>query len=220
MHGCTRRDRMSPGKFEDKGEQDMENSVDPVFKNEMRISDTTANPGALGLLAFGMTTVILNLHNAGLFGMGSVVFAMGIFYGGIAQIIAGIMEWKKNNTFGMTAFISYGSFWIVLVFMILMPALGWSDALPAQALAAYLALWGLFSLVMFVITFRLSRALQVVFGLLVLLFLLLVVGISLGSAVIVQIAGIEGIICGLSAMYTGLGEVMNEVYKEKIVRLG
>ena len=166
----------------------MENSVDPVFKNEMRISDTTANPGALGLLAFGMTTVILNLHNAGLF--------------------------------GMTAFISYGSFWIVLVFMILMPALGWSDALPAQALAAYLALWGLFSLVMFVITFRLSRALQVVFGLLVLLFLLLVVGISLGSAVIVQIAGIEGIICGLSAMYTGLGEVMNEVYKEKIVRLG
>jgi uncharacterized protein len=198
----------------------MENSVDPVFKNEMRISDTTANPGALGLLAFGMTTVILNLHNAGFFGMGSVVFAMGIFYGGIAQIIAGIMEWKKNNTFGMTAFISYGSFWIVLVFMILMPALGWSDALPAQALAAYLALWGLFSLVMFVITFRLSRALQVVFGLLVLLFLLLVVGISLGSAVIVQIAGIEGIICGLSAMYTGLGEVMNEVYKEKIVRLG
>ena len=198
----------------------METTVDPVFKNEVRISDTTANPGALGLLAFGMTTVILNLHNAGLFGMGSVVFAMGIFYGGIAQIIAGIMEWKKSNTFGMIAFISYGSFWIVLVFMILMPALGWSDALPAQALAAYLALWGLFSLVMFVITFRLSKALQVVFGLLVLLFLLLVVGISLGSAVIVQIAGIEGIICGLSAMYTGLGEVMNEVYKEKIVYLG
>jgi succinate-acetate transporter protein len=198
----------------------METTIDPVFKNEVKISDTTANPGALGLLAFGMTTVILNLHNAGLFGMGSIVFAMGIFYGGIAQIIAGIMEWKKNNTFGMVAFISYGSFWIVLVFMILMPALGWSDALPSKALAAYLALWGLFSLVMFVITFRLSKALQVVFGLLVLLFLLLVVGISLGNTVIVQIAGIEGIICGLSAMYTGLGEVMNEVYKEKIVNLG
>jgi succinate-acetate transporter protein len=205
---------------EENGEACMETTVDPVFRNEMRISDTTANPGALGLLAFGMTTVILNLHNAGLFGMGSVVFATGIFYGGIAQIIAGIMEWKKNNTFGMVAFISYGSFWIVLVFMILMPTLGWSDALPAQALAAYLALWGLFSLVMFVITFRLSRALQVVFGLLVLLFLLLVVGISLGSAVIVQIAGVEGVICGLSAMYTGLGEVMNEVYKENVVRLG
>jgi uncharacterized protein len=198
----------------------METTIDPVFKNEMRISDTTANPGALGLLAFGMTTIILNLHNAGLFGMGSIVFAMGIFYGGIAQIIAGIMEWKKNNTFGMVAFISYGSFWIVLVFMILMPALGWSPALPKEALVAYLALWGLFSLVMFGITFRLSRALQVVFGLLVLLFILLVVGNALGSTVIVQIAGIEGIICGLSAMYTGLGEVTNEVYKKKVINLG
>jgi uncharacterized protein len=195
-------------------------TVDEVFKNEIRISDTTANPGALGLLAFGLTTIILNLHNAGLFGMGSVVFAMGIFYGGIAQIIAGIMEWKKNNTFGMTAFISYGSFWIVLVFMILMPALGWSAALPKEALVAYLALWGLFSLVMFVITLRLSRALQVVFGLLVLLFLLLVIGNALGSETIIHIAGAEGILCGLAAMYTGLGEVMNEVYKEKIVRLG
>nr|WP_320160300.1 acetate uptake transporter [uncultured Methanoregula sp.] len=198
----------------------MDTTVDPVFKNEMRISDTTANPGALGLLAFGLTTIILNLHNAGLFGMGSVIFAMGIFYGGIAQVIAGIMEWKKNNTFGMTAFISYGFFWIALVFMILMPALGWSPALPKMALVAYLALWGLFSLVMFVITLRLSKALQVVFGLLVILFFLLVVGNLLGSEMILQIAGIEGVLCGLSAMYTGLGEVMNEVYKEKIVKLG
>jgi uncharacterized protein len=198
----------------------MTTTVDEVFKNEMRISDTTANPGALGLLAFGMTTIILNMHNAGLFGMGSVVFAMGIFYGGIAQVIAGIMEWKKNNTFGMTAFISYGFFWIGLVFMILMPTLGWSAALPKEALVSYLALWGLFSAVMFIITFRLSKALQVVFGLLVLLFLLLVVGNILGSVLIIQIAGVEGILCGLSAMYTGLGEVMNEVYKEKIVNLG
>jgi succinate-acetate transporter protein len=198
----------------------MQTTVDPVFKNEMRISDTTANPGALGLLAFGMTTIILNLHNAGLFGMGSVIFGMGIFYGGIAQVIAGIMEWKKNNTFGMTAFISYGFFWIVLVFMILMPTLGWTAALPKEALIWYLALWGLFSLVMFVITFRLSKALQVVFGLLVLLFILLVIGNALGSETILHIAGVEGVICGLSAMYTGLGEVMNEVYKEKIVKLG
>jgi succinate-acetate transporter protein len=195
-------------------------TIDPVFKNELKITDTTANPGALGLLAFGLTTVILNLHNAGLFGMGSAIFAMGIFYGGIAQVIAGIMEWKKNNTFGMTAFISYGFFWIVLVFMILMPTLGWSPALDKVSLICYLALWGLFSLVMFVITFRLSRALQVVFGLLVLLFLLLVVGNALGSETILHIAGVEGVVCGLSAMYTGLGEVMNEVYKEKIVKLG
>jgi uncharacterized protein len=89
--------------------------------NQVRILDTTANAGPLGLLAFGMTTILLNLHNAGFFSMGSVIFAMGIFYGGIAQIIAGIMEWKKNNTFGTVAFISYGFFWISLVFVILMP---------------------------------------------------------------------------------------------------
>jgi uncharacterized protein len=198
----------------------MTETVDEVFKNEIRISDSTANPGALGLLAFGLTTIILNMHNAGFFAMGSAVFAMGIFYGGIAQVIAGIMEWKKNNTFGMTAFISYGFFWIVLVFMLLMPALGWTGALDKTSLILYLALWGLFSLVMFVITLRLSKALQVVFGLLVLLFILLVVGNALGSETILHIAGYEGILCGLSAMYTGLGEVMNEVYKEKIVKLG
>jgi len=198
----------------------MTTTVDEVFKNAMKISDTTANPGALGLLAFGMTTIILNLHNAGFFAMGSVVFGMGIFFGGIAQVIAGIMEWKKGNTFGMTAFMCYGFFWIVLVFMILMPTLGWTGALDKASLVSYLALWGLFSLVMFVITFRLSKALQVVFGLLVLLFILLVVGNALGSETILHIAGFEGILCGLSAMYTGLGEVMNEVYKEKIVKLG
>jgi len=187
---------------------------------EIKIADTTANSGALGLLAFGLTTVILNLHNAGFFGMGSVVFAMGIFYGGIAQVIAGIMEWKKNNTFGMTAFISYGFFWIGLVFMILMPTLGWSVPLQKEALISYLALWGLISFVMFVITFRLSKALQVVFGLLVLLFLLLIAGNALGNVTLLQIAGVEGIICGLSAMYTGLGEVMNEVYRKKVINLG
>ncbi len=86
-----------------------------------------------GLLAFGMTTVLLNLHNTGF-------FAMGIFFGGNAQIIAGIMEWKKNNMFGTTAFISYGFFWISLVGLILMPVLGWSGPLQVEALVSFLTL--------------------------------------------------------------------------------
>jgi uncharacterized protein len=199
---------------------EMEQHIDSLFKNELRISDTTANPAPLGLLAFGMTTVILNLHNAGLFTMGSLIFVMGIFYGGLAQVVAGIMEWKKNNTFGMLAFISYGFFWIALVGLIVLPTLGWSGALSKTELVAFLSIWGLFSLVMWVITFRLSRALQVVFGLLVLLFLLLIIGNALGNPQIILIAGVEGVICGLSAMYTGLGQVMNEVYKTQIVKLG
>ncbi len=198
----------------------METQIDQVFKNEIRITDNTANPGALGLLAFGLTTIILNMHNAGIFAMGSVVFAMGLFYGGLAQVIAGIMEWKKNNTFGMTAFISYGFFWISLVFLILMPAWGWGAPLGTAAMVCFLGIWGLFSLGMFLITFRLSRAMQVVFGLLVLLFLLLIIGNALGSSTIIVIAGLEGILCGLAAMYTGLGQIMNEVWKETVVRLG
>ncbi len=112
--------------------------------NPIRVLDTTANAAPLGLLAFGMTTVLLNLHNAGLFSMGSVIFAMGIFYGGLAQIIAGIMEWKKNNTFAATAFISYGFFWITLVFIILMPVFGWGGVFSKEGFIAFLAVWGLF----------------------------------------------------------------------------
>ncbi|MDD4137995.1 MAG: acetate uptake transporter, partial [Methanoregula sp.] len=123
----------------------MAETVDEVFLNEVRITDRTANAGALGLMAFGMTTIILNLHNAGLFGMGSGIFAMGIFYGGLAQVIVGILEWKKSNTFGMAAFVSYGFFWIALVFILLMPTLGWTAALDKMSFVAFLTLWGIFS---------------------------------------------------------------------------
>ena len=194
---------------------DAQTSKDPIS-----IADTTANPTPLGLLAFGMTTVLLNLHNTGFFAMGSAIFAMGIFFGGIAQVIAGIMEWKKNNTFGTTAFISYGFFWISLVGLILMPVLGWSGPLQMQAFVSFLMLWGLFSFVMFIITFRLPKAFQVIFGSVTVLFLLLIIGNVTGNSTVLQIAGIVGIICGLSAMYTSLGQVMNEVYKEQVIRLG
>src|SRR3954467_12081576 len=93
-----------------------------------QLKDTTANPAPLGLLGFGMTTVLLNLHNAGFYELNSMILAMGICYGGAAQIIAGIMEWKKNNTFAATAFISYGFFWLSLVGLIVLPKLGWAPA--------------------------------------------------------------------------------------------
>src|SRR5579863_2792927 len=104
------------------------------------IKDSTANPAPLGLMGFGMTTVLLNLHNAGFFELNSMILAMGICYGGLAQIIAGIMEWKKNNTFATTAFISYGFFWLSLVALIVMPKLNLADAATEPAMAAYLAL--------------------------------------------------------------------------------
>ncbi|NYT02564.1 MAG: hypothetical protein GKC10_07395, partial [Methanosarcinales archaeon] len=109
----------------------------------LSIKDLTANPAPLGLLGFGMTTVLLNLHNAGYFGLSTMILAMGVFYGGIAQIIAGIMEWKKNNTFGTTAFTSYGLFWLTLVGLIVFPGMGWGEAPTKMAMAAYLFMWGL-----------------------------------------------------------------------------
>ena len=182
--------------------------------------DFTANPAPLGLLGLGMTTVLLNLHNAGFFAMGSMILAMGIFYGGLAQIIAGIQEWKKNNTFGATAFTSYGLFWMCLVALLVLPKMGLADASDKTAMAAYLAMWGVFTAVMFIGTLKANRALQFVFASLTILFFLLALGDITGNSTITVIAGYEGIICGFSAIYAGLAQVLNEMYKRTVAPLG
>ena len=184
------------------------------------IKDTAANPAPLGLLGFGLTTVLLNISNAGLIPMSAMILGMGIFYGGIAQIIAGIMEWKKNNTFAATAFTSYGMFWLVFVTIKTMPVLGLAAAPDGKALGAFLFMWGLFTFVMFIGTLRISRALQVVFGSLTILFMLLAIGDFTGNHALINIAGYEGIFCGFSAIYTGLAQVINEVYGKEILPLG
>jgi succinate-acetate transporter protein len=187
-------------------------SMEEVRELTAKIKDTTANPAPLGLMGFGMTTVLLNLHNAGLFPLGTMILAMGIFYGGLAQVFAGIMEWKKGNTFGTTAFTSYGLFWLSLVALVVMPKIGWGNPPESSEMASYLFMWGIFTAVMFVGTLKLNRALQFVFGSLAFLFFLLALGDATGSTMIKHIAGYEGIICGLSAMYTALAQVLNEVY--------
>jgi uncharacterized protein len=186
-----------------------------------QIKDTTANPAPLGLLGFGMTTVLLNLHNAGFYELNSMVLAMGICYGGIAQIIAGIMEWKKSNTFAATAFISYGLFWLSLVTLVVLAKTGLSAPSDDVAMAAYLAMWGLFTAVMFLGTLRLNRALQVVFGTLTILFFMLAIGDFTGaSAGFKHATGYEGIVCGFSAIYAGLAQVLNELFGKTVLPLG
>lgn len=186
-------------------------------ETSVQVKDTTANPAPLGLLAFGMTTVLLNLHNAGLFPLDTMILAMGIFYGGLAQVIAGIMEWKKNNTFGTTAFLSYGFFWLTLVGLLVMPVLGWGITPEISAMVAYLVMWGIFTGIMFLATLKLNRALQVIFSTLTILFFMLAIADATGSTLVQQIAGYVGIICGLSAVYTGLAQVLNEVYGRTIL---
>lgn len=186
----------------------------------MKIKDTTANPAPLGLLGFGMTTVLLNLHNAGFYGLDTMILAMGIFYGGIAQIIAGIMEWKKNNTFGTTAFTSYGLFWLTLAGLLIMPKMGWGEAPSNTAMAAYLFVWGGFTFVMFIGTLKLNKALQVVFLSLAVLFFMLGIGDITGDVTFKHVTGYEGLFCGLSAIYAGLAQVLNEVYGKTVLPLG
>lgn len=186
----------------------------------LKLADTTANPAPLGLLGFGMTTILLNLHNAGFFPLDSMIMGMGIFVGGLAQVIAGVEEWKKNNTFGATAFTGYGFFWISLVATWTLPKMGLAAASTPYEMGFYLALWGLFTLGMFVGTLRLNRALQVVFGTLVALFFLLAVRDFTGSETIGLVAGWVGLFCGASAVYACLAQILNEVYGKVLMPLG
>jgi uncharacterized protein len=186
----------------------------------MKLVDTTANPAPLGLLGFGMTTVLLNVANAGLIPLGSMILAMGLFYGGMAQIFAGWMEWKKGNTFGLVAFTSYGLFWETFVFLFVIPKLGWWSGASLGGVVAYLFMWGLFTFVMWIATFKHNKALQVVFFTLWVLFWLLAIGEASGSSAIKIIAGWEGILCGFSAVYAGLGQVLNETYGKTVFPLG
>lgn len=190
---------------------------------EMSTKSILANPAPLGLMGFGMTTILLNMHNLGLFGLNSIILAMGIFYGGIAQIIAGMMEFRKGNTFGTTAFTSYGLFWLSLVALITISSsqfpLGNPELAPnSTAWAAYLFLWGLFTLIMFFGTLKTNRVLQTVFLSLAILFFLLALARFIPA--LLPYAAIVGIFCGFSAFYLSLAEVLNEGQEKSILPIG
>ncbi|HOI71180.1 MAG TPA: acetate uptake transporter [Methanobacterium sp.] len=171
-----------------------------------------ANPAPLGLIAFGLTTVLLNFHNAGFYPLNSMILAMGLAYGGTAQIIASAMEYKNGNTFATVAFGSYGLFWYSFVILLILPKMGLAAAPDVASLTAYLFMWGVFTAVMFIGTLKISRGLQAIFGTLAILFFLLALGEITGNATITLIAGYEGILTGLIATYVGLAEVINETH--------
>jgi len=186
------------------------------------MSEKTANPAPLGLLGFGMTTVLLNLHNAGLYPLDSMILAMGIAYGGMAQVIAGTMEYKRGNTFGTVAFTSYGLFWWSLVILLLLPkAIDGVLAHTNESIAAYFFMWGLFTFAMFFGTLKTNRALQFVFMSLAILFFLLTIRDGFGiTGLYAKAVGIEGIVCGFSAIYLALAEVLNEAHGKGVLPVG
>ncbi len=174
-----------------------------------------ANPAPLGLLGFGMTTVLLNLHNAGIFELNIMIAAMGFALGGFAQIIAGILEFKSGNTFGGTAFTAYGGFWWSLVFIWWNP-FGLTSA-DNVSMGYYLLVWGLFTAFMFIGTLKHNTITKVVFGSLTVLFFMLAIGDFTGVNGITIAAGVVGIICGLSAIYSSVGQIINSEFNKKIM---
>ena len=185
------------------------------------VTTKVANPGPLGLLGFGMTTVLLNLHNAGFLPLSIVIVAMGVALGGLAQIIAGVRELKQGNTFAGTAFTAYGLFWWSLVLIWVNPfAAAGIEAASKVALGWYLLLWGIFTGFMFIGTLTHNRATQVVFGSLTILFILLALGDFTGNHTITTVAGFEGIFCGLSAIYSAVGQIVNGEHGKTILPLG
>lgn len=187
---------------------------------EITIHDSTANPAPLGLMGFGLTTILLNIHNAGFTELDSMILAMGIFYGGLAQVIAGMLDFRKGNEFGATAFCSYGLFWLSLVALILLPEWGIAEEPSDRAMGWYLFSWGVFTAIMFVGSLRTTRALQLVFAALTTLFVLLAVRDWTGSETIGDIAGWEGILTGLLAVYTATAIIWNDVYGRTLLPLG
>jgi uncharacterized protein len=192
-----------------------------ITKSIVEIKDITAGAGALGLLGYGMPGVLLGLANAGIIQAGSVVLGMAIFMGGVAMFTAGLMEWKKGNTYGMAAYGSYGLFWFSFAALFILPVLGFAKDTGGQgAMAAYLALWGLFTFILFIGSLKMSRALQFVLGTLALVFFLEAIGAATGSGMFTVLAGYIGIISGLAAIYTALAPVLNDIYGRTIAPLG
>jgi len=179
------------------------------MKNDIKIAD----PGPLGLAGFGITTCILSLINAGVLEAGAmgVVLGLALAYGGGAQLLAGMWEFRKGNTFGATAFTSYGAFWISFYFII--------KAEPTAGVPWYLLFFGVLTFYLWIGSFYLNKALFYVFLTLWVTFLLLAIG-DFGVSGFTQIGGWLGEVCGLLALYTSAAVVINATAGKTVLPVG
>jgi len=175
-----------------------------------------ANPGALGLAGFGLNTILLQIHNLGLI-TGTLPLVFGFFWGGVAQIVAGIIDARRGDTFGLTAFTSYGLFWVGLSFYFM---LQWTNVIQADnsGLAWLFVCWGIFTGYMTIGTFKMSIMHIFVFASLTVLFFLLA-AVFFG-ALPAWVAGVEGLCCGLGAAYGSAAVVLNDKYGRWVFPIG
>lgn len=194
----------------------MDSIKDDESRNSIFLIDDTANPAPLGLCAFGMTTIVLSIHNLGFATLASPILVMALFYGGIAQVIAGIMEWKKNNTFGLVTFGSFGFFWISFAVLGMLPVLGLAKTPGVAEMVSFLLVWGIFASGLFVCTLKMHKVLQITLLMVVLLVVFLIIAEISGISIFGLLAGLSGLIAGLLAFYIGIGQLINEVHGKKI----
>lgn len=194
-------------------DEELHNNID-----DSKIIETICTP--LGLCALGLTVILLNLHNIGFKELDSKTLGIGIFIGGFLQIIAGLIELKKNNKFATTAFTFYGVFWLTLISLIVFPKMGLINGPSNFLMGSYLLVWAFFTTTLFIVTFKINKALQFVFGSLALFFFLLATSSFTGNSLFTLIAAFEGIICGLVAIYTAFAQVLNKFFYDEIFPLG
>jgi uncharacterized protein len=181
-----------------------------------------ANPAPLGLAAFALTTFVLSMVNSGLVSAGAepVVFGLALAYGGVAQLLAGMWEFKTGNTFGATAFTSYGAFWLSFWAYVQFFASGVAEKDAGHAVGLYLIAWGIFTAYMFVASLRTTVAVAVVFLLLTLTFLILGIGEAGGHTGITKLGGWVGLATALAAWYASFAQVINSTFGRTVAPLG
>jgi len=179
-----------------------------------------ANPAALGLGGFAMTTFLLNFVNAEIVAASSLgmVLPVGLFYGGLAQFCAGMWEVKAGNTFGATCFSSFGAFWIALATMIILQNAELLDPVPKAGMALFLIAWGIFTAYATIASFRTSVGVAAIFVTLTVLFFLLAWGEY--NHTVKVIAGYEGIVCACIAWYCSAAVLINNTFGKDIIPLG
>src|SRR4051794_19573634 len=175
---------------------------------------TIANPGPLGLAAFALTTFVLSMFNAGLVSSAGepVVFGLALAYGGLAQLLAGMWEFRTGNTFGATAFTSYGAFWLSFWAFVEFFEKDVPKADAGHAVGLYLIAWGIFTAYMTVASLRTTGAVAIVFVLLTITFLVLGIGNAGGNTSIVKLGGWIGLVTALAAWYASFAEVTNATF--------
>lgn len=190
---------------------------------DIKQASPAANPAALGLICFGFTTVMLSLVNAGLLPAGGlvVVLPLAFVFGGCMQIFAGALEAKAGNTFGMTAFVSYGAFWVWFALLLWLGGMKSLDLSQAgSTINAALIVWGFFTLYMWISTFKTNVALWLVFLTLWPTYFLLGIGGLAGAHALSTAGGWLGLLCGVIAMYTSFAIVTNTTFKRSVLPLG